>query len=148
MRSLSTAGLLALTSLLPLAPLPTVKAEGDKKAPQALQGEWRITRSGADGELRELLEKNSKVVIKGTKVTVLAKADVKKEVKLCELTVKLAPGKKPKEIDLKVESVIPVAGVESIDGDVAEHVGAADEGAAGQHQREPGAAGDEVELQS
>jgi uncharacterized protein (TIGR03067 family) len=113
MRSLSTTCLLALTSLVPLAPLPTGKAEGAKKAPEALQGEWRITRSGAKGEIRELLEKHSKVVVKGAKVTVLAAADVNKEVKLAEFTVKLAPGKKPKEIDLKIEYVIPVAGVES-----------------------------------
>jgi uncharacterized protein (TIGR03067 family) len=113
MQSLSTAGLLALASLFPVAPLPTGKQEDAKKALEALQGEWRISRSGAKGEIRELLEKHSKVLVKGTKVTVQAVADVNKEVKLAQFTLKLAPGKKPKEIDLKIEYVVPVAGVES-----------------------------------
>jgi uncharacterized protein (TIGR03067 family) len=108
------AGLLALASLVHLAPVPPPGKEDAKKALEALQGEWRVTNSGLDdNEFKEVFEKQGKVVIKGTRVTLLVKADVNKEIKFLEVTIKLAPARKPKDIDLKVEYVIPVAGVES-----------------------------------
>jgi len=113
MYAFTSAGLF-LTALAYLPPVPPAGKQDAKKALEALQGEWRITNSGLDNnELKEVFEKQGKVVIKGAKATLLVKADVKKEVKFLGVTIKLAPGKKPKEIDLKVEYVIPVSGVES-----------------------------------
>lgn len=114
MSSLPTAGLLALVVLVGVAPVPPGKDA--KKALEALQGEWRVSKSGTDhAEMREVLEGHGRVVIKGAKATLLV-GEGADEVKFAELSVKVAPGKKPAEIDLTIDHVVPIAGAKSTKG--------------------------------
>jgi RNA polymerase sigma factor (sigma-70 family) len=110
-------GALAYSALAGEPPVQTVRAERDEKPKSdkdALQGTWVAVAAEEGGKKvteDEVKDKNLEIVFSGDKVTLPIKGEAK------EMTFKLDPTKKPKQIDFVFSKTETAEGIYELDGD-------------------------------